>query len=118
MANPSQASSTPRTAAEVLSMLREKSWRPIAVEQKREVQEISFAALSGKIGTKDVAIFCRQFYTMLNSGISIIQCLDILRQQFDNKKMRAIISDVYELVQKAPASLIPCVSTKTPSPSF
>jgi len=81
-------------------MLREKSWRPIAVEQKREVQEISFAALSGKIGTKDVAIFCRQFYTMLNSGISIIQCLDILRQQFDNKKMRAIISDVYELVQK------------------
>ncbi|NCA99414.1 MAG: type II secretion system F family protein [Clostridia bacterium] len=86
--------------AEVLGMLREKSWRPISVEQKREVQEISFAALSGKIGTKDVAVFCRQFYTMLNSGISIIQCLDILRQQFDNKKMRAIISEVYELVQK------------------
>ena len=86
--------------SEVLSMLREKSWRPISVEQKREVQEVNFAALSGKTGIKDVAIFCRQFYTMLNSGISIIQCLDILRQQFDNKKMRGIISEVYELVQK------------------
>lgn len=86
--------------AEVLSMLREKQWRPISVEQKREVQEVSLAAFTGKVKTKDIAIFCRQFYTMLNSGISIIQCLDILRQQFDNKKLRGIISEVYELVQK------------------
>jgi len=86
--------------AEVLSMLREKQWRPISVEQKREAQEVSLAAFTGKVKTKDIAIFCRQFYTMLNSGISIIQCLDILRQQFDNKKLRGIISEVYELVQK------------------
>jgi type IV pilus assembly protein PilC len=40
---------------------------------------------------------------MLNSGISIIQCLDILRQQFDNVKLRAVVAYVYGLVQKGSA---------------
>jgi type IV pilus assembly protein PilC len=91
---------TAKDRSEVLAMLHEKNYRPIAVEEKRQVQEVSLSAISGKVKTKDIAIFCRQFYTMLNSGISIIQCLDILRQQFDNKQMRGILGEIYELVQK------------------
>jgi len=85
---------------EVLAVLRDRSFRPVKIEQKHEQQDIDVMAFANRIKTKDIAIFCRQFYTMLNSGISIIQCLDILRQQFDNLKMRKIINEIYELVQK------------------
>ena len=85
---------------EVLSMLRAKDYRPIAITEKSERKDVELFAALNRIRIKDIAIFCRQFYTMLNSGISIIQCLDILAQQFDNKKLRAIIGEVYELVQK------------------
>lgn len=86
--------------SEVMAIMHDRSFRPIKIEQKREAQDIDVMAFANRIKTKDIALFCRQFYTMLNSGISIIQCLDILRQQFDNLKMRKIINDIYELVQK------------------
>lgn len=85
---------------EVLAMLRQKDYRPIAINQKLERKEVDLMAFANRVKVKDIAVFCRQFYTMLNSGISIIQCLDILRQQFDNKKLRVIIGEIYELVQK------------------
>ena len=86
--------------ADVIQMLREKEYLPVDVQQMRDNQDVDILAFMKKVKTKDIAIFCRQFYTMLNSGISIIQCLDILRQQFENLKLRAVINDVYELVQK------------------
>jgi len=85
--------------AEVMSMMHQKEYRPISINEKLEHKEINAKSFN-RIKTKDIAVFCRQFYTMLNSGISIIQCLDILRQQFDNRKLRAVIDEVYELVQK------------------
>jgi type IV pilus assembly protein PilC len=86
--------------SDVVQMLREKEYLPVNVEQIRSNQDIDVLSFMKRVKTKDIAIFCRQFHTMLNSGISIIQCLDILRQQFDNLKLRKVIADVYELVQK------------------
>ncbi len=86
--------------SDVLVMLRQKEYHPIAIEQKLEKQDVDIMAFANQIKVKDIAVFCRQFHTMLNSGISIIQCLDILQQQFDNKKLRVIIGEIYELVQK------------------
>ncbi|MEA4890467.1 MAG: type II secretion system F family protein [Clostridiaceae bacterium] len=86
--------------SEVLEMLREKDYKPVTISEIRENQDINLKSAFKRIKLKDIGVFCRQFYTMLNSGISIIQCLDILRQQFDNIKLRKVIADVYELVQK------------------
>ncbi|MDD2534436.1 MAG: type II secretion system F family protein [Eubacteriales bacterium] len=85
---------------DALVLLREKGYRPIAVSQKVEAKDIDIMAITNRVKIKDIAVFARQFYTMLNSGISIIQCLDILRQQFDNKHLREIINELYESVQK------------------
>ncbi len=93
---------TVASQADVIQMLREKDYMPISVELVRKGQDINLSFMS-KIKVKDIAIFCRQFHTMLNSGISIIQCLDILRQQFDNPRLRTVIGDVYETVQKGSA---------------
>lgn len=47
-----------------------------------------------------MGVFCRQFYTMFNSGISIVKCLDILSIQTENKKLRLGLNSVCENVQE------------------
>lgn len=52
----------------------------------------------GKVPTKDVVIFTRQFSTMINAGLPLVQALDILAKQSDNKALqqvtRAVVFDV------------------------
>lgn len=53
-----------------------------------------------KLKLKDLAVFSRQFSTMLSSGLTVIKCLDVLYQQAPNKFMKSTILGVYEAVQK------------------
>lgn len=53
-----------------------------------------------KVSVKDLSVFCRQFHNIIGAGISLIECLDILRKQTENKSFANIISEVYEDVQK------------------
>ncbi len=52
----------------------------------------------GKVPMKDVVIFTRQFSTMINAGLPLVQALDILSKQSDNKALqqvtRAVVFDV------------------------
>ncbi len=52
-----------------------------------------------------MAVFCRQFYTMLNAGIGVVEALDILEQQIENKTLKKTIGIVYEDVQKGGMAL-------------
>jgi type IV pilus assembly protein PilC len=57
------------------------------------------AFLQPKVKEKDIIIFCRQFSTMIDAGLPIIQCLDILQAQQENatfKKMLKTIKDSVE----------------------
>ena len=56
-----------------------------------------------KIKTKELSVFCRQFSTMLTSGIGIIKALDILHTQAGNPKFKAVLKNVYEGVQRGQA---------------
>ena len=84
---------------DVVAMLKDKKYYPVSVEEKKvnENRNISF---SKKISKKDMGVFCRQFYTMFNSGISIVKCLDILSIQTENKKLRLGLNSVCENVQE------------------
>jgi type IV pilus assembly protein PilC len=85
--------------AEVLGMLRQQEIYPLSV-QEAQGKDLKTFNLFGNTKVKDLAVFCRQFYTMLNSGISIIKCLEILRQQVENSKLKTALTSVYEDVQK------------------
>ncbi|NLW11473.1 MAG: type II secretion system F family protein, partial [Clostridiaceae bacterium] len=98
-----EGSITAKDRAEVMEMLRDKEYRPIKIEETKEAQNADVFQSIARVKIKHISIFCRQFYTMLHSGISIIQCLDILRQQFDNVKLRGIIGEIYDQVQKGSA---------------
>lgn len=53
----------------------------------------------GKIETKDLVVFTRQFATMIDSGLPLVQCLEILSSQQENKTFKEILYKVKESVE-------------------
>lgn len=84
---------------EVIAMIKGNNYLPLQVE--RDVgAEAKFELFAQKVKKKDLAIFCRQFYTMLDAGLGIVKCLDIMILQTENKTLKKAVSDVTEDVQK------------------
>lgn len=50
--------------------------------------------VSGSIGMRDIVIFTRQFSTMINAGLPLVQALDILARQSENKALSAVVRQV------------------------
>jgi type IV pilus assembly protein PilC len=79
------------TKDEVLAYLHKNRLIPVSVREKPKQITISFG--SG-IKTRDIVIFTRQFATMINSGLPLVQSLEILAEQSDNPNLRKTIQDV------------------------
>ncbi|MGE5328709.1 MAG: type II secretion system F family protein [Deltaproteobacteria bacterium] len=60
----------------------------------------SFEIFSDKVKVRDIAIFCRQFATVLKAGVTVLKGIDILRKQSESKALKAALSDVYDELQK------------------
>jgi type IV pilus assembly protein PilC len=61
--------------------------------------EIKLFGGAKKIQTKDLVVFTRQFATMIDSGLPLVQCLDILSGQQENKTFKEILTKVKESVE-------------------
>lgn len=85
--------------SDVLAMLKGNKYLPIKVEEDIAA-DASINIFSQKIKKKDLAVFCRQFYTMLDAGIGIVKCIDILEKQSENKVLVKSLGDIHEDVQK------------------
>jgi type IV pilus assembly protein PilC len=53
----------------------------------------------GKVGVKDLGVFTRQFSTMINAGLPMVQCLDILSSQLDKEQFKKTVSTVMQDVE-------------------
>ena len=69
--------------------------RPTKIKKKPK-EIVLFAP---KVTEKDVIIFARQFSTMIDAGLPIIQCLDILYSQQENKTFRNMLKEIKETVE-------------------
>ncbi len=85
--------------AEVISMLRNNKNIPLKIEEDLATEK-QIQLFTKKIGKRDLAVFCRQFYTMLDAGIGIVKTLDILEKQTENKNFKVTIGNLHEEVQK------------------
>ncbi len=84
----------------VIEQLKNKGYFPLEVEEQGLLStEINFS-FNKKIKIGDISVFCRQFATIINAGIPVLGCLDIIKQQTEHKKLKEIIGKVYEMVQK------------------
>lgn len=62
-------------------------------------RDISFSFMS-KVSARDYSIFCRQFVSVIRAGVSIINALEMMRDQTENKKLKAALKEVHEDVSK------------------
>lgn len=85
---------------EVLAMIRENGYYPILIEEKIQSKELSFSQSFVKVSAKDLAIFCRQFATLLDAGADILNTVNLIRKQTENKKLKASLNEIYEEIQK------------------
>ncbi|MCA9751862.1 MAG: type II secretion system F family protein, partial [Gemmatimonadetes bacterium] len=84
---------TVQSRGELMAQLRKK--RIVVTSVKPKPKEISLKLPFGdKIGTKDLAIFTRQFATMINAGLPLVQCLDILSRQLEKQIFREVTKKV------------------------
>lgn len=90
------------TEAESEDKLRERFG-----EQGIEVVEVTMLKKAGKSAPRSfgkvklatLAIFCRQFSTMVDAGVSLVRCLDVLSRQTEDPKLKRILIDVGERVE-------------------
>ena len=48
----------------------------------------------GRVSGRDLAIFCRQFATMIDAGVSLVRCLAVLEEQSTSGRLRGIIREI------------------------
>lgn len=78
--------------------LRRERITPGAIREKgKEFSMPTFG--STKIKTKDIAIFFRQFSVMIDAGLPLVQCLEILANQQENKTFQKILTGVRASVE-------------------
>lgn len=53
----------------------------------------------GRVKLADLSIFCRQFSTMIDAGVSLVRALDVLAEQTQNPKLRRMLTDIQQEVE-------------------
>jgi type IV pilus assembly protein PilC len=84
---------------EVLSALRKKRIIITSVREKPKEIKFSLPKIGTGVSTRDLAIFTRQFATMINAGLPLVQCLDILSKQTEKENFRIIIGQTMREVE-------------------
>ncbi len=80
----------------VIGYLRRQRLIPVTVREKPKEINIVFGR---RVKMKEIVHYTRQFATMVNSGLPLVQCLDILGQQTDNKFLATSIKEVQNDVE-------------------
>jgi type IV pilus assembly protein PilC len=88
----------------VAAKLRQMGYAPIQITEAKAglKSEISLPGLD-RIKLKDLAVFSRQFATMINSGLSLLRALTILAEQTENKKLAGVVGQVRTEVEQGAA---------------
>ncbi|MCS6329020.1 MAG: type II secretion system F family protein [Nitrospira sp.] len=89
---------TAKTRDEAVEQLRKQQVVVTSLEEKSGGGKFKLN-IGGGLTDKDLVVFTRQFGTMINAGLPLIQCLDILSTQSENKVLRETVGDVKNSVE-------------------
>jgi type IV pilus assembly protein PilC len=85
--------------AMVSARLRKMNYSDIKVKKKPKDIFAGISFFQPKVTTKDVVIFTRQFATMIDAGLPLVQCLEILASQQENSTFKQVLNDVKKSVE-------------------
>ena len=82
---------------EVITQLRKQRLNVVKIDEKKDADNKK-KKKGGKISMRDIVIFTRQFSTMINAGLPLVQALDILAKQSENPALKDVtMSVVYDV---------------------
>ena len=81
----------------VQSRLRAQQLSPVKVKKKSRDINITFGS---PVTEKDLVVFVRQFATMIDAGLPLVQCLEILSSQGENEQFNVILKDIKRFVEQ------------------
>ncbi len=84
---------TANTSDEVKSLLRKQGITPTTIKEKAK-PAFSGLFIKTKVTDKDLVIFSKQFSTMIDAGLPLVQALDILSEQSENKTLAKASADI------------------------
>jgi len=82
-----------------VAILRQQGVRTTSIKSKPKDIEIKIPGLGGGVKESEIVIFTRQFATMIDAGLPLVQCLDILSSQTENKVFAKVIGTVKQDVE-------------------
>ena len=88
-----EGSQSADSESQIREMLLSNQYYPLSIEKENSKNKSSFS-FDRKVKLKDIAVFCRQFYVMLDSGLSIGKALNILIEQCEKPKLREALIGV------------------------
>lgn len=86
--------------AAVMAQLRAQMLLPVSVKEKSKDVSEYLPFLKQGITTRELVIFTRQFATMIDAGLPLVQCLEILSDQQPNKTFKGILREVKNDVEQ------------------
>lgn len=87
----------------VSTKLRQMGYVVIELKEKSLAQKEINLPFSNRVKGKDLTIFSRQFATMINAGLSLTRCLNILAEQTESKALKKVIASLLEDVERGKA---------------
>jgi len=92
--------------AAVANRLKGMGYSPVSISENSKAglkTEIKLPSMGSKVKLKDLAVFSRQFATMVNSGLSLLRALTILTEQTENQFFAGVIGEVRNDVETGQA---------------
>lgn len=87
--------------AAVAAYIRDKGYFVTQIKVQKQASSLRALVNSLKrVTIKDLAVFCRQFSIMVDAGLSLVACLNILIDQTYNPKLKVTVQDIYKKVQE------------------
>ncbi|HHL39479.1 MAG TPA: type II secretion system F family protein [Deltaproteobacteria bacterium] len=84
--------------AQATAALRRQQIIPTSLTEKKSglaaLSEIKLPGMTRKVTTKEIVVFTRQFATMIDAGLPLVQCLEILSDQQENPEFKKVLLDV------------------------
>ena len=71
----------------------------VATSVKSKAKDITLPGFGGKVVEKDIVVFTRQFATMIDAGLPLVQCLEILASQQENKLFKKTLTEIRQSVE-------------------
>lgn len=81
-------------AEAIRTALRRQGLDPTKVKGKPKEIKINIPGLGEKVSDRDIVVFTRQFATMIDAGLPLVQCLEILGSQADNKTLARTLNTI------------------------